>query len=128
MHELTIAMGVLDEVGEEALRQAVARVTVVHLRVGALSGVVPSALEFSWDLAAAGTVAEGSELAIQRVPLAVACGNCGQETEPAAGSGMRCAACGADTTTLIRGRELELIGMEVLDEDAFGRDPAQHPT
>jgi len=126
LHELTIALGLLDEIAQEAQRQGARKVTAVHLRVGALSGVVPSALEFSWDLAAEGTIAQGSRLNIERIPLAVQCGSCAAQTEPAPGTGMRCLRCESEGTTIVRGRELELVGMEVVDEDAADRDPAQH--
>jgi len=118
----------LDEISEEARRQGVHRVAAVHLKVGAMSGAVPSALEFSWELAAEGTVAQGSRLVVERVPLVVRCGTCSAETEPTAGTGLRCVRCESELTSVVRGRELELVGMEVVDEDAADRDPAQHPT
>ena len=43
MHELSIALGLVEAAQEEAERLH-ARVSAVHLRLGALSGVVPEAL------------------------------------------------------------------------------------
>ena len=40
MHELSIAMSILDVAEEEAERQGGARVVAVHLKLGPLSGVV----------------------------------------------------------------------------------------
>jgi Zn finger protein HypA/HybF involved in hydrogenase expression len=45
MHELSIAMSMVETAREEAERRGV-QVTAVHLRLGALSGVVKDALFF----------------------------------------------------------------------------------
>ena len=59
MHELSLAMGILDSVSEQAAKRGIERVSVVSLRVGAMSGVVRDSLRFSWELACADTVAAG---------------------------------------------------------------------
>ena len=43
----------------------------IRLRIGALSGVVPEALEFAFEALRPGTLAEKAELAIESVPGAV---------------------------------------------------------
>ena len=48
MHELGIAVDIAEMAAEEAERVGARRVEVVHVRVGALSGVVREALEFAW--------------------------------------------------------------------------------
>jgi hydrogenase nickel incorporation protein HypA/HybF len=48
MHELGIAVNIAEMAAEEASRAGAARVAAVHVRVGALSGVVKEALEFAW--------------------------------------------------------------------------------
>ena len=65
MHELSIAMSIVEIASEEAARQNAARVEAVHLRLGALSGVVKDALLFSWDLACDETPVAGAKLAIE---------------------------------------------------------------
>jgi hydrogenase nickel incorporation protein HypA/HybF len=64
MHELSIAAGIVEIASEEAARYG-GRVEVVHLTLGALSGVVREALEFSWDLACQETPVEGARLEIE---------------------------------------------------------------
>src|SRR2546421_264202 len=51
MHELSIAVNIVDIASEEAKRLSARRVDVVHLKVGALSGVAREALLFAWQLA-----------------------------------------------------------------------------
>ena len=52
MHELSIAQAIVDVATRNAGK---ARVTRVFVRVGQLRQVVPSALEFSFELCAHGT-------------------------------------------------------------------------
>lgn len=61
MHELGIAMEIVDIVTRRAQGAKVRRVV---LEVGALTAVFPDALSFSFQLASEGTSAEGAELAI----------------------------------------------------------------
>jgi hydrogenase nickel incorporation protein HypA/HybF len=49
----------------EAERHTGARVEAVHLKLGALSGVVKDALLFSWDRACQDTTIAGCRLAIE---------------------------------------------------------------
>jgi hydrogenase nickel incorporation protein HypA/HybF len=113
LHELSIAVALLEGVSEEAQRLGICRVDAVRVRIGALSGVAPDALSFSWELAAQGTIAAGSRLDIETVPLAIRCSACGDESTPPVATGLACTRCGSGPTTIVRGRELQLIAMEV---------------
>ena len=62
MHELAITQSVVDMVVE---RTAGRRVAVVRVQVGELSGVVPDAMTFCYELVTAGTRLEGSRLEIE---------------------------------------------------------------
>ena len=68
MHELSIALSLVETVCDELPRLgsgvAVRRVLI---RVGPLSGVVPAALKFAFDVAAEGSPIAGSELDIEEV-------------------------------------------------------------
>jgi hydrogenase nickel incorporation protein HypA/HybF len=116
LHELSIAVALLEGVSEEAQRQGVSRVDAVRVRIGVLSGVAPDALTFSWELAAADTVAAGSRLDIETVPLAVRCSACWDESTPPVATGLACTKCGSGPTRIVRGRELELVAMEVPEQ------------
>jgi hydrogenase nickel incorporation protein HypA/HybF len=64
MHELSIAMNIVDGVLEEAARHGCTQVGAVHLRLGPLSGVDQNALLFAYPLACEGTILESSRLEI----------------------------------------------------------------
>ncbi len=112
MHELSIAVSLIDMASEEAERLGV-RVVALHLRLGPLSGVVREALLFSFELAAEGTAIEGARLEIEEVPVVVFCPACDDERPLPSIQDFRCPVCGTPTPEVVRGRELELATMEV---------------
>ena len=63
MHELSIARSLIEIAEGEAKRLAV-EVEAVHVKIGALSGVVDQALLYAYDIAVEGTALEGSRLVI----------------------------------------------------------------
>ena len=65
MHELSIALSIVDGVTEEAAQHGGGLVRAVVLRLGRLSGVVREALLFAYDAACQGTALQGSELRIE---------------------------------------------------------------
>lgn len=112
MHELSLALNLVDLVREEAERQG-GRVCAVHLRLGKLAGVVKEALLTSYEMASADTPLAGSRLVIEEVPVAVHCGRCGVEREIDPAQWLTCPVCGEPTADVRRGRELELVALEV---------------
>ena len=67
MHELSIALSLVELASDELARLGDVRLHAVHVRVGALSGVVSDALRFSFDVAADGTPVAGATLEIEEV-------------------------------------------------------------
>jgi hydrogenase nickel incorporation protein HypA/HybF len=112
VHELSIAEAVV----AVATRNAAGRpVRGVELKVGALRQVVPSALEFAFEMVTQDTPLEGAELRIEAVPAVGRCSACGAEGQfdwfPFA-----CEACGSVDLELIGGEELLVEAIEIDDE------------
>ena len=116
MHELSIAMGIVDAALEEARQRAV-HVTAVHLRLGALSGVVKDALLFSYEVACQDTALEGSQLMVEEVPVIVFCPQCNERRTLPSVQLFACPECGALTGQIVQGKELEVFALEVEDKD-----------
>ncbi len=112
MHELSIALSILDLVAEEAERLD-GRVAAVHLRLGPLSGVVREALVSAYDLAREGTPFAEAELVVEVVPIVLYCPVCTVEVTPPSIQELRCPACGTLTPEVIQGRELEVVALEI---------------
>lgn len=124
MHELSVANAIVESIGGHEALAGGARVRVVTVRVGSLSGVVPVALAFAWGPATDGTFAAGSRLEIEEAALAVWCPACRAEREPPAFPRLACPVCGAPTPEVLRGQELEILAMEVEDAGAPAAQPA----
>ncbi|GAB2514796.1 hydrogenase maturation nickel metallochaperone HypA/HybF [Nocardia heshunensis] len=108
MHEMAITQSVVDAVGEVAAGRTVHSVT---LDVGALCAVVPDAMQFCFELATEGTVAEGARLEIHVIPGAARCRSCGV-TFPLPDLILLCA-CGSADVEVVAGQELRIRSMEV---------------
>jgi len=112
MHELSIALNILEMAQAEAERRSV-KVNAVHLKLGALSGVVKESLLFSYDVASADTVLKGSRLVIEEVPVAVFCSKCQAQRPVDSVQRLCCTECGTPTSEIVQGKELELVVLEV---------------
>ena len=108
MHELAITQSVVDMVVE---RTAGRRVEQVRLDVGALSGVVPDAMQFCYDLITSGTPLEGSTLVIEQTPGSAHCRLCGQQF--ALDNLILLCPCGSADVELVAGRELRVLSVEL---------------
>lgn len=118
MHELSIALSIIEGVEEELERQPEARVAAVHLRLGPLSGVVKEALLFSYGLACEGTPLEGSRLEIDEIPVVIYCSVCRREQPAVSIQRLCCAVCDAPAREIRGGSELEVFALELMDEHA----------
>ncbi|HEX4227948.1 MAG TPA: hydrogenase maturation nickel metallochaperone HypA [Bryobacteraceae bacterium] len=118
MHELSIALSIIEGVEEEIARRPGAQVAAVHLRLGPLSGVVKEALLFSYELACQGTPLESSRLEIEEIPVVVHCEACGQERLAISMQRLCCAVCENPSADVRKGSELEVFALELIDEHA----------
>lgn len=112
MHEVGLMQSALDLAVEHAQRQGAQQIHRIKLRVGRLSGVVPEALQFAFDVIARGTMAEEARLEIEDVPVVCFCSGC-QEEFTAPGWFFECPSCGQPTADVRQGADLELASLEV---------------
>jgi hydrogenase nickel incorporation protein HypA/HybF len=113
MHELSIAISLIEAASEEAEKHGAAKVCAVHLRLGPLSGVVKEALLFSFGLAAEGTALEGSQLIIEDSPVMVFCTVCRENRPIRSLQSFCCVECNTPAMDVVQGRELEVTGLEI---------------
>jgi len=109
---LSIMESALNLALDQARQAGASRVHLIRLRVGALSGVVPEALEFAFEALAPGTAAEGGRLAIEPVPARFWCRTCAREFE-ADDLLAECPSCHEPSGDLRAGRELEVASLDV---------------
>lgn len=113
MHELSIAMSLVEAALEEAARHRIERIDAVYLQLGTLSGVVREALEHSYEIAVLDTPLAGSRLVIEEVVAEIECDTCGGPRLTESLQLFACAVCGTPGKRLLRGKELQIVGFEV---------------
>ena len=116
MHELSIAESLIEMAESTATDAGASGITSLHLRLGAISGVVPDALYFCFDIAAKGTLAEGATLEIERLPVIVYCPACEEEVTLPNTQRFRCPRCDTPTPQIVQGREMQLVSLQVPDD------------
>ena len=94
MHELSIAISMIDQITEESANRGGLDVEAVHLRLGVFSGVDKDALLFSWELACEGSCLEGTRLVIETIPLVIYCAACQKDRVPPSVYQLSCPDCG----------------------------------
>jgi hydrogenase nickel incorporation protein HypA/HybF len=112
MHELGLMENALAIALDYATREQASRIHKIALRVGNLSGVEPDALRFAFDVVTQGTIAEQAQLKIESCPTVCYCDRCQSEFQPL-NMGYECPTCQTWSTSILKGKELELASLEV---------------
>jgi hydrogenase nickel incorporation protein HypA/HybF len=112
MHELSIAMSIVEMAQEEAERRGV-QVEAVHLKLGALSGVVKDALLSCYEMACQETPLQGSRLVVEEVPIVIFCPSCQAQRRLSSMQLFCCPVCGTPSAEVVQGKELEVVALEV---------------
>ena len=112
MHELSVAVSLIEAVEEEAASHQ-GRVQAVHLKLGPLSGVVKEALLTAFEMASAGTKIEGARLIVEEVPVVVYCSTCQARQTVASMQWLCCPACDTPASRVVQGKELQLVALEM---------------
>jgi hydrogenase nickel incorporation protein HypA/HybF len=112
MHEVSIMASAVQMAVDAAKSAGASRVLALRLRVGTLSGAVPEALRFAFDVVCRDTIAEGANLDMESVPAAGWCPVCRAEFA-CADFISECPRCHNPNGELRRGRELEIASVEI---------------
>jgi len=112
MHEVSLCESIMDILKEEAARAGAVRVKSVRLLIGELSGAVPDAMRFAFEVVSKGTLADGAALEIVSVPLTARCRGCGAEFA-VEGYAFSCEKCGGPDIEIVSGRELMVDEVEM---------------
>ena len=115
MHEMSIAMAVVEQVEEAAPAAGATAVEAVRLQVGELAGVVPEALAFCFELACSGSVLEGAELLVEPVAARARCAPCAVEWPVGMPPDLVCPRCDGTRAELLTGRELQILSVRWAD-------------
>jgi len=112
LHELSLTMNMIEIAEEHARREGATVITSVTMEIGALSGVMPEAMEFAFEACSQGTLADGATLEIRRIPALGRCRECGKESEMESLLD-GCTACDSFALDILKGEEMALIELEI---------------
>ncbi|MBP0001680.1 MAG: hydrogenase maturation nickel metallochaperone HypA [Cyanobacteria bacterium SID2] len=112
MHEVGIMERTLEIALDRAQNSGASQIHHLKMRVGALSGVVPEALNFAFDVVTEGTIAQNAQFEIESVPARCYCSQCQAEFEPK-DIIFECPTCHRVSANVISGKELELTSLEI---------------
>ncbi|MEN8445195.1 MAG: hydrogenase maturation nickel metallochaperone HypA [Cyanobacteria bacterium J06555_13] len=116
MHEVSLMQSTLSVALTHVQAQGGSQIHRLELHVGELSGVVPEALAFAFNVVSAGTVAQGAELRLKTVPVLCYCDRCQQVFHPASEINRwiyECPECHNISTDIRQGKDLELASLEI---------------
>ena len=114
MHELALAQNIVETIHRAVPPETRKKVRVVRLQVGAMAGVVPDSLEFSFNALVAKTPLSRVRMEIESIPFVVECEACGRISGNDAGIS-RCLECGSGKTRIRSGTELQVVNLELED-------------
>ena len=116
MHEMSIAVALVEQLESLAVENDATRIEEVAVRAGAMRGIVPEALDMAFEAAAEGTVADGAKIVLEVVPTVAKCRVCGVRFEPEINSFL-CARCGEADVEIVEGNEILIISVVAQQED-----------
>ena len=112
MHELSLCESILDTLQQQAKVQNYQKVTAVWLEIGALSGVDPEAIRFSFDIVVQNSLAENALLHIINVPGQAWCMLCSTNVT-VQHLYDQCPVCGSHQLQVNQGDQMRIQELEV---------------
>ncbi len=107
MHEMSIAMSIVDLATGQAQKEMARKVVEVELDIGTISGIEIRALEFALEIAVKDTMLEKARIRINQIEAVSECLECGNVFDPGEHFS-RCPGCNALHTRFIKGREMQV--------------------
>lgn len=112
MHELSIALGIVDIAEKETKKAKKNKVELIELEIGTLAGIEFDSLEFIWAAAVKNTVLEGAEKKINIIQAEAKCGDC-QHIFKVKYFYDSCPECNSFLKSIIKGKELLIKSLEI---------------
>ncbi|MDR9403221.1 MAG: hydrogenase maturation nickel metallochaperone HypA [Halothece sp. Uz-M2-17] len=112
MHEVGIMEQLLAIALQYADQQGATQIHKIKVKVGALSGVVPEALTFAFDVTAKETIARSAKFEIEPVAAQCYCPTCQKLFTPSDWI-HQCPDCDEISHDIRQGKELELVSLEI---------------
>jgi hydrogenase nickel incorporation protein HypA/HybF len=116
MHELSIALSLVEAITETLIRENARGAKAVTVEIGELSGVTPDALRSAFLVATRGTELAGCELRIVEIATVIWCDTCRAERPAPAANNLTCPHCRHPAARIVHGKELDIVKIELAGE------------
>ncbi|MBR0468950.1 MAG: hydrogenase maturation nickel metallochaperone HypA [Mogibacterium sp.] len=118
MHELGLVNYVVKEVDKIAKEKGVENIKTVTLEFGEVSGIVSAYLYDYWNwYTKKYHLLEGTTLKCEEIPAVTWCDDC-KITYSTIAYGKTCPHCGSGNTWLLRGNEMRIKSIEIVEPDS----------
>ena len=112
MHELSIALSIVELAEEEAKKADATSISKIEVEIGTMAGIETEALLFAWDAAIQGTMAGQAELVIHSIEAEAHCMECGKDFH-AEHYFVQCPNCDSYRYQITKGKELRISSLIV---------------
>lgn len=115
MHEMAIVESIMEIIEHQAAMHNAKKIVKVSLEFGALTGVMPEAINFGFEVLSKGGIAEGAVVDINILPIKFYCLECAKEVtveeyQP------YCPVCSSASVKIIQGKdEMRIVSLEIED-------------
>jgi hydrogenase nickel incorporation protein HypA/HybF len=116
MHELSVAQNIVEIIQQHVPESELERVAAVRLKIGAVAGIVPESLVFSFQAITAESSLCHAHLEIECIPFRIHCNTCDTTTENEVGFAV-CETCGSTDTKILSGSELNIVEIEIAEPE-----------
>ncbi len=113
MHELAVTQNLVDIALDAARAAGAAQISVVHVQIGALTGIAPDSVHFYFEFLTRNTLAAGAHLVLTIDPARATCGECGSAFAVAPPLDLCCPQCGGAPASVTGGNDLLVQSIEV---------------
>ena len=112
MHEMSIALSIIDVAAEQAKMENASAITEIEIDIGTMSGIEITALNFAMEIAVIDSVLEKTKVKINQVKARSECIECGHifDTESFVNP---CPKCNELNTRFISGKELQVKSITI---------------
>ncbi|UCD36234.1 MAG: hydrogenase maturation nickel metallochaperone HypA [Nitrospiraceae bacterium] len=114
MHEVSIALAMVDELMRIAAENGAKKITKVSLKIGRLSGIVTDSLVFAFDaIKQEHPLLSSADISIHEIPLIYQCEDCMNRFEAREIHFPSCPACTSVNLKILSGEEQHIENVEL---------------
>ena len=114
MHEVSVALGMVDELQKIAQKNNAKKILTIKLKIGRLSGIVTDSLKFAFDAVKLDyPFISSAEITIDEIALIYKCNDCNLSFETDDIYFPSCVNCKSYNLTIVSGEEQHIENVEI---------------